>query len=100
MEKIIEVYGKQIKTDKGTSFISASMELKEKTSEGKKQYINVRFTSDANIKLTEGYNKIKFNTEDSNVKVIDGKEGKKIKVLYINKAERLEYTEQEVLDLF
>lgn len=108
MEKIIEIYGKELKNDKGSKFIAASW----KRGNGENvEYVNVRFTQDANVKTVKGYQKVKFDTKDSNVKTIKRKDGKDQKILYIKKAEIVPYTdkereamnerqEQAVIDLF
>lgn len=104
MEKIIEVYGKQIENSKGNKFIACSVKLG-------KEYVNVRFTQDANVKTVKGYQKVKFDTKYSNVKTVKREDGKEQKILYIKKAEIVPYTdkeketmnerqEQAVIDLF
>ena len=111
MEKTIEVYGKEIKSEDGKKkFISASLKV-GKNKSGKNEYVNVRFTQDANVKLVKGYNKVKFDTEDSNVKTQRHEDGTPYRILYIKKAEIVPYTDEEkqkmnerqqqaVLDLF
>lgn len=92
MEKIIEIYGKELKNDKGSKFIAASW----KRGNGEDvEYVNVRFTQDANIKLVKGYQKVKFDTKHSNVKNITDKDGNQRKLLYIKKAEIVPYTDEE-----
>ena len=92
MEKIIEVYGKQIENEKGNKFISATLKIENKDGN---EYVNVRFTQDCNIKLVKGYQKVKFDTVNSNVKNVKDKEGNNRKILYIKEAEIVPYTEEE-----
>lgn len=111
MERIIEVYGKEIKSEDGKKkFISASLKV-GKDKNGKGIYVNVRFTQDADVKLVKGYNKVKFDTADSNVKTQRREDGSEYRILYIKKAEIIPYTDEEkqamnkrqeqaVLDLF
>lgn len=111
MEKIIKVYGKEIKSEDGKKkFISASLKV-GKDKNGKGQYVNVRFTQEANVKLVKGYNKVKFDTINSNIKTQHKENGKENRILYIKKAEIVPYTDEEkqemnkrqeqaVLDLF
>ena len=95
MEKTIEVYGKEIKSEDGKKkFISTSLKV-GKDKNGKNEYVNVRFTQDANVKLVKGYNKVKFDTADSNVKTNHREDGTSYRVLYIKKAEIVPYTDEE-----
>lgn len=98
MEKIIEVYGKQIENEEGEKFISGSLKV-GKSKDGKNQYVNVRFTKDANVKLVKGYNKIKFDTADSNIKSGKRQDGSQYRNLYIKKAEVIPYTDKEIAEM-
>lgn len=89
---IIEIYGKEIKKD-NQKFISCSCKTKE-NADGTHEFVNVRFTKESGFNAVKGLQKVKFNLEDSNVKIT--KDGdKEYKTLYISKAVGVEYTDEE-----
>ena len=87
MEKILEIYGKEIKKD-NNKFISCSAKVKD-------GFVNVRFTRDCGYTAKKGLQKVQFDMENANVKEISGANGEKYKTLYISKATGIEYTEEE-----
>lgn len=91
MEKIIEIYGKEIKKD-NTKFISCSCKIEK---DGNVEFVNVRFTKESGYNAIKGLQKVKFDLANSNVKETKTEDGKVYKTLYIAKAVGVDYTEEE-----